>query len=85
MTLTRWHPPAPPPSPPVVVLTPRQMDVLWAISLGLTNGQIARRLGIAEDSVRNHVKAVLSRMGARSRTEAAVMARSGHVHVHVKE
>jgi DNA-binding NarL/FixJ family response regulator len=85
MSLTRWQPPPSPDNAPVVVLTPRQADVLWAMSLGLTDREIGERLYITEDTAGVHVRAVLRRMDARNRTDAAVMARTGLVHVYVKE
>ncbi|MGH1448001.1 MAG: two-component system response regulator NarL [Pseudomonadaceae bacterium] len=53
-------------------LTKREKDVLKLISKGLSNKMIARRLDIAEGTVKVHVKRLLNKLGMRSRTEAAV-------------
>jgi DNA-binding CsgD family transcriptional regulator/tetratricopeptide (TPR) repeat protein len=56
-------------------LTRRQADVLALLMDGLSNAEIAGRLAIAPKTVDHHVSAVLEKLGARSRTEAAVRAR----------
>lgn len=53
-------------------LTSRQREVLGHVSAGLTNRQIARRLGISERTVEKHVEGIFARMGVASRTAAAV-------------
>jgi DNA-binding NarL/FixJ family response regulator len=65
------------PEPPrqAVELTPRQHQVLRLLGDGLTTGKIASELGIAEETARNHIKAVLRALEARSRLEAVVAAR----------
>jgi D-alanyl-D-alanine carboxypeptidase/D-alanyl-D-alanine-endopeptidase (penicillin-binding protein 4) len=55
-------------------LTPRQREVLGLIVEGLDNREIARRLEISERTARAHVSAVLERLGASNRTQAAVAA-----------
>jgi serine-type D-Ala-D-Ala carboxypeptidase/endopeptidase (penicillin-binding protein 4) len=55
-------------------LTPRQREVLGLIVEGLDNREIAARLGISERTARAHVSAVLERLGASNRTQAAVTA-----------
>ena len=55
-------------------LTPRQREVLGLIVEGLDNREIAERLGISERTARAHVSAVLGRLGAANRTQAAVAA-----------
>jgi LuxR family maltose regulon positive regulatory protein len=54
-------------------LTPRERDVLELVRQGLTNREIARTLWIAESTVKVHIHHVLAKLGARSRTEAAMM------------
>ena len=54
------------------MLTKREKDVLKLIAKGQSNKMIARSLGIAEGTVKVHVKRLLSKLGMRSRTEAAV-------------
>lgn len=55
-------------------LTPREMDVLLLISEGLDNKSISARLHIALGTVKSHVKAVLDKLDASSRTQAAATA-----------
>ena len=43
---------------------------LRRVSEGWTNQQIARRMGLAEDTVRTHLNNIYARLGVRSRTEA---------------
>jgi DNA-binding CsgD family transcriptional regulator len=51
-------------------LTSRQVEILDLLSQGLRNAEIATRLYLSERTVDHHVSAVLSKLGARSRTEA---------------
>ena len=55
------------------VLTPREQEVLGLLSTGLSNKEIARTLWIAESTAKVHVRNVLKKLGARSRTEAAAL------------
>ncbi|GAA1607016.1 hypothetical protein GCM10009789_71670 [Kribbella sancticallisti] len=55
-------------------LTERQWQLLQLVALGHTNGQIARRLGVAEGTVRKHMENIHSRLGVTSR--AAALARA---------
>jgi len=55
-------------------LTDRQTDVLAAIVQGLPDKAIATKLGISTAGVRKHVSALLAKLGATSRTEAAAIA-----------
>jgi DNA-binding CsgD family transcriptional regulator/tetratricopeptide (TPR) repeat protein len=57
-------------------LTPRQVEVLRLLSEGLTNADIAAELVISRRTVDHHVSAVLARMGAANRVEAASLART---------
>jgi DNA-binding NarL/FixJ family response regulator len=57
-------------------LTPQQMRVLMCLAGGLLNKQIAHELRLAENTVKVHVTAVLHKLGCRSRTHAAVLART---------
>lgn len=59
---------------PVEPLTPRELDVLHGLAEGLSNKQLARHLAISEHTVKFHVNAVMSKLGAQSRTEAVVRA-----------
>ena len=56
------------------VLTPREQEVLGLIRQGLTNEQIAERLGISFAGARYHVAEILSKLGVSNRGEAAAHA-----------
>jgi DNA-binding NarL/FixJ family response regulator len=55
-------------------LTPRQADVLSLLLKGLPNKLIARKLDIAENTVKVHVSAVLQALGVGTRTQALIAA-----------
>jgi DNA-binding NarL/FixJ family response regulator len=55
-------------------LTPREREILSLMAEGAGNRMIAETLVISENTVRNHVRSVLEKMHARSRTEAVVRA-----------
>jgi two-component system, NarL family, response regulator YdfI len=55
---------------PLEPLTPREREVLELLAHGLSNRQIAERLGISEHTAKFHVAAVSAKLGASSRTEA---------------
>lgn len=56
-------------------LTPRQLQVLQLLDAGVSTKAIARELGIAENTARNHVRAVLKALGANTRLLAVHKAR----------
>ncbi|OZA94439.1 MAG: DNA-binding response regulator [Erythrobacter sp. 34-65-8] len=56
------------------LLTARERDVVGLIADGLTNKEIARRLGISPATVKVHVERIISKLGVADRTQAAVMA-----------
>jgi DNA-binding NarL/FixJ family response regulator len=61
-------------------ITPRELDVLRAIADGQSNKAIASDLNIAEHTVKNHVKSILSKLDANDRTDAAMIAlRRGYI------
>ncbi|MCW8916872.1 MAG: response regulator transcription factor [Magnetovibrio sp.] len=55
-------------------LTQRQMEVLRFMAQGNSNKEIARELGISENTVRVHISAIISALDATNRTEAAYSA-----------
>ncbi|MFH7596904.1 response regulator transcription factor [Streptomyces racemochromogenes] len=57
------------------LLTPRETEVLRLIAAGATNKEIASRLYLSEGTVKNHISRVLSRLGLRDRTQAALYAK----------
>jgi pimeloyl-ACP methyl ester carboxylesterase/DNA-binding CsgD family transcriptional regulator len=56
-------------------LTPREHDVLELVARGLGNEAIGERLGMSEKTVRNHVSAILGKLGVNTRSQAIVHAR----------
>ena len=68
-SLPRHHYP-----PPSVHLTARENEALQLLARGLTNRAIAQELGITPHTVKFHVKAIMSKLDAQSRTEAVVRA-----------
>ena len=57
-------------------LTARQREVLRALAGGESNKELARMLGIAPATVKKHLEAIFTRMGAANRTQAVLMARA---------
>jgi DNA-binding NarL/FixJ family response regulator len=60
--------------PPCPHLTPRQLQVLQALSRGLPTKLIARELELSEYTVKDHIALVFQALGARNRTEAVIKA-----------
>ncbi|MEX0788875.1 MAG: response regulator transcription factor [Anaerolineales bacterium] len=59
---------------PAEPLTERELEVLRQVALGLSNKEVAARLSISESTVKFHVNSILGKLGAQSRTEAAMLA-----------
>ncbi len=59
---------------PFAGLTPRELEILEHLAGGASNKMIANALDITEGTVKLHVKAILRKLGMRSRVEAAVAA-----------
>jgi DNA-binding NarL/FixJ family response regulator len=55
-------------------LTPREIDVLRLIAAGNANSQVAAQLSITEETVKAHVKNILSKLNANGRTHAVTIA-----------
>jgi len=55
-------------------LTQREREVLALLVTGLPNAQIAERLAISQATVKYHVRSILNKLGAASRTEAVSLA-----------
>jgi DNA-binding CsgD family transcriptional regulator len=53
-------------------LTPREVQVLRLVAQGCSNRQVARRLGISENTAANHVRGILVKTGCGNRTQAAM-------------
>lgn len=63
-------------------LTPRETEVLQLMGQGLANREIAAKLGVTERTVKFHVSAILSKLGAANRTEAVGLGlKAGWIHL----
>jgi DNA-binding NarL/FixJ family response regulator len=63
-------------------ITVRELEVLRSIANGRSNKNIASDLNIAEHTVKNHVKSILSKLDANDRTDAAMIAlRRGYIEI----
>ena len=65
-----------PPAARELVLTAREAQILRMLEMGLSNRDIAARLCIAGHTVKNHVHNVLTKLGVRTRAEAAAFSRT---------
>ena len=71
------------PGEPFHPLSTREMEVLGCITQGLSNKEIATKLGISHQTVKNHVTAILRKLNVEDRTQAAVYAlRRGWMRLH---
>lgn len=68
----RAETPAP---PPPSELSLRELEVLRLVAQGASNREIGQRLSISEGTVKAHLSNILSRLGLRDRTQAALLAR----------
>jgi DNA-binding NarL/FixJ family response regulator len=71
------------PGEKVQALSSREMQVLTCVTRGMSNKEIARYLGISQQTVKNHVTSILRKLGVEDRTQAALYAlRHGWVQLH---
>lgn len=76
---TEFHSPASA-QRPLTPLTAREREVLGLMANGERNSDIARRLGIAHKTVKNHVSSILAKLAVSDRTQAALWAaQAGYV------
>jgi DNA-binding NarL/FixJ family response regulator len=59
---------------PRIGLTPRELEVLRLVADGLSNAQVAERIGRAEGTVKVHLKSILQKLEVHDRTEAVTTA-----------
>lgn len=55
--------------------TPREIDVLRAMTLGESNQSIASKMGLKESTVKTHIKHLIEKTGCKNRTQLAIRAR----------
>jgi len=60
---------------PPATLTPQQLRVLGLLTDGVRAREIATQLGLSETTIRNHIHAILARLGCHSQLEAVAVAR----------
>lgn len=60
----------------VAALTPREKEVFTFIGQGASNREIAKQMHLSEGTIKNYVSSVLSQLGLRDRTQAALLAQS---------
>jgi DNA-binding NarL/FixJ family response regulator len=60
--------------PRLSTLTERELEVLRAVATGLTNNEIAQDLHLSESTVKTHVSRALTKIGARDRVQAVIIA-----------
>lgn len=65
-----------------IPLSPREMEILEHVVHGMINKEIAKKLGISQQTVKNHMTSILKKLNVKDRTQAAVTAiRRGWVRV----
>ena len=65
--------------PPIPGLSERQSDILASVTRGLSNEDISKQLGISLQRVKEHVNAILTKLGAANRAEAVAIALRKHL------
>lgn len=82
--LEQWRPEPPAGESRIVALTPMLRNILESLCEGKSNKQIMGDWGIAEDTVKTHMRRLFAVLGARDRVHAVVLVFSGAVDVRVK-
>ncbi|RDI65601.1 response regulator transcription factor [Nocardia pseudobrasiliensis] len=68
-----------PTAPELKTLTPREHQVLRLIAQAHTNPEIARALGVGEQTIKTHVSNILAKLSLRDRVHAAIYAHTHHL------
>ena len=63
--------------------TERELEVLRVMTTGVSNAAIAQKLGITENTVKNHIRHMMEKTGCKSRTELAIEARVNGIVVNI--
>ena len=74
LALDKYLEPEPEPKPEPVELTPKQTRILRLLAKGLSNNEISQAMSIAESTVKNHVAALMKKLGAHGRMQAVIIA-----------
>lgn len=61
-------------NPAANALSPREEDVVRCVALGLRNAEVAKELGISEETVKTHLNRIFRKLGVRDRMELALYA-----------
>lgn len=64
--------------------TERELEVLRIMTRGVSNAAIAQKLGITENTVKQHIRHMMEKTGCESRTELAIEARISGVTVSIE-
>ena len=68
-----------------IPLSPRELEILEFVTNGMSNKEIASRLRISQQTVKNHMTSILKKLNVQDRTQAAVTAlRHGWVRIHTR-
>lgn len=62
------------------LLTPRELQVLRTVALGLSNADIARQLGMKEATVKTHISRSLTKLDLANRVQAAILIHDANLH-----
>lgn len=60
-------------------ITPRELEILGLIALGLSNKEIAERVFVSENTVKTHASRLFDKLGARRRTEAVQIGKTSRL------
>jgi len=55
-------------------LTPREVEILDCVAQGNSNKEIAKQLGISDQTVKNHITSILRKLAVNDRTQAVIYA-----------